>query len=152
MFKFLRVMVLLGLFAAVAGFGLKIYLASSRMDTPVATDTSKLKESLKESMKKVKKLARKKTETIKKMMDSVEEKQLEAKQEKSATDKSESKAAEEKSLGPVDAEDAKLTAEVLNSSPQETKRKSKPEKPFDFERVGKIQELYTQAARALSFD
>jgi len=111
MFKFLRVMVLLGLFAAVAGFGLKIYLASSRMDTPVATDTSKLKESLKESMKKVKKLARKKTGAIKKMMDS-----------------------------------------VLNSLPQETKRKSKPEEPFDFERVSKIQEIYTQATRALSLD
>lgn len=155
MFKFLRVVVLLGLFAAVAGFGLKIYLASSRMDTHVATDTSKLKESMKESMKKVKKLAkeaREKTEAIKKMMDSVEEKQLETKQEKSATDKSESKAAEEKSLGPVDAEDARLTSEVLSSSPQETKRKSKPEEPFNFERVSKIQELYTQAARILSLD
>lgn len=152
MFKFLRVMVLLGLFVAVAGFGLKIYLASSRMDTQLATDTSRLKESVKESMKKVKKLARKKTEAIEKTMDSVEEKQLEAKQKKSATDNSESKAAEEKSFGPVDAEDAKLTAEVLNSSPQETKRKSKPEEPFDFERVSKIQEFYTQAARILSFD
>ena len=155
MFKFLRVVVLLGLFAAVAGFGLKIYLASSRMDTTVATDTSKLKESLKESVKKAKKLAketRKQAETIKKTLDILKEKQLEAKQKKSAIDNSESKAAKEKSLGPVDAEDAKLTAEVLNSSPQKTKRKSKPEKPFDFERVSKIQKLYTQAARALSLD
>ena len=155
MFKFLRVMVILGLFAVVAGFGLKIYLASSRMDTQVATDTSRLKESLKESMEKVKKLAkeaREKTEAIKKTMDSVEEKQLEAKQEKSATDKSESKAAEKKSSGHVDAEDARLTSEVLSSSPQETKRKSKPEEPFDFDRVSKIQEFYTQAARVLSFD
>lgn len=155
MFKFLRVVVLLGLFAAVAGFGLKIYLASSRMDTTVATDTSKLKESVKGSVKKAKKLAketRKQAETIKKTLDILKEKQLEAKQEKAAINNSESKTAEEKSLGPVDAEDAKLTAEVLNSSPQKTKRKSKPEKQFDFERVSKIQELYTQAARALSLD
>lgn len=168
MFKFLRVMVLLGLFAAVAGFGIKIYLASSRMDTHVATYTTKLKESLKESMEKAKKLAkeaREKTEALKKKMDSVEEEQLEAKQEKSATDKSESEAAEEKSFGHVDAEDARLTSEVLSSSPQKTKsnfeaddqkqddiRKSNPEEPFNFDRVSKIQEFYTQAAKVLSFD
>lgn len=181
MFKFLRVIILLGLFAAVVGLGLRIYLATSTMDTQAVTDGSKLKESI----EKTKRIAKEKAEAIREIVDSLGDRLPQAKQEKSGTEKCAPAAAAKKALdpgkdtnaargetavslpplNPVDAEDARLTAEVLNTTAKgpeasvevgslqgNSMPKPIPEEPFDFDRASKIQELYTRAAKVLDWD
>ena len=165
MFRFFRIVFLLGLSGAVVGLGLKIYLATSKIDGQAPMDSSQIKSSL----EKTKRIAKEKVDDIKKIINSIEEESSQAKHEKSGTEKAISLNSKSNSeparLRGLDDEDAMLTAQVLN--PQEeglnedvkaeglqhnTGSKSAAKESYDFEKVKRIQEFYTQAAQILNLD
>lgn len=166
MINFLKTIVILGLLTAVVISGLKIYIASSKFNNQVTADTSQLKKTI-EKAKKLTIKAKQTTEAaVKKILkSSIKNRKTSFKIGKTKQNNIKSANLKDKKSGPVDAEDAQLTSEVLHPLPHEVKSTFKADsqsqerinKPiakqlFDLNRTSRIEAIYMSTSKILDLD